>query len=262
MTGAWRNAMELTEVKFWDDYWKGCSLPSAIDEGFSFDRCLAKELRRHLTGLSGKALEVGCAPGRWMAFLHELGLVPSGIEYSRAGVDITVRNLNMQHVKYGEILCGDFLSIRPDRLFDVVISLGVIEHFDDPDAVMAKHLEWLKPGGTLVIGVPNIRGVYGVIQSILDKSVLEKHNTGVMSPGYFKKAAAVFRLDTRFLGYIGSFEPALPLTTIGWNGAAASVIKVFLAVMRRIRKIRALDNVNSRFFSSYILAVYTKRASE
>ncbi|MCR4288266.1 MAG: class I SAM-dependent methyltransferase, partial [Deltaproteobacteria bacterium] len=93
--------MELTEVKFWDDYWKGCGLPSAIDEGFSFDRCLAKELRRHLTGLSGKALEVGCAPGRWMAFLHELGLVPSGIEYSRAGVDITVRNLNMLHVKYG-----------------------------------------------------------------------------------------------------------------------------------------------------------------
>ena len=127
---------------------------------------------------------------------------------------------------------------------------------------MAKHLEWLKDGGTLVIGEPNIRGVYGVIQSILDKSELEKHNTGVMKPGYFKKAAAVFRLDTRFLGYIGSFEPALPLTTIGWNGAAASVIKVFLAVMRRIRKIRALDNVNSRFFSSYILAVYTKRASE
>lgn len=255
-------AKELTDVKFWDEYWKGCRLPSAIDEDFSFDRCLAKELRRRLTGLSGEALEVGCAPGRWMALLHELGIVPSGIEYSRAGVDITVRNLNMLHVKYGKILCGDFLSIRPDRLFDVVMSLGFIEHFDAPDAVLARHLEWLRPGGTLVIGVPNLRGVYGVIQSALDKSVLEKHNTGVMSLGYFKKAATFFRLDIRFIGYIGSFEPALPLTTRGWNGAAASVIKLFLAVMRRIRNIRVLDSVNSRFFSSYILAVYTKKAPE
>jgi SAM-dependent methyltransferase len=48
-------------------------------------------LRRHLTGLSGPVLDLGCGPGHWTAYLHSLGadvtgvdIVPEFIAHARA----------------------------------------------------------------------------------------------------------------------------------------------------------------------------------
>lgn len=48
-------------------------------------------VRRHLTGISGPVLDLGCGPGQWSAYLHSLGvdvvgvdIVPEFIAYARA----------------------------------------------------------------------------------------------------------------------------------------------------------------------------------
>lgn len=48
-------------------------------------------IRRHLTGLRGPVLDLGCGPGHWTAYLHGLGadvtgvdLVPEFVEHARA----------------------------------------------------------------------------------------------------------------------------------------------------------------------------------
>ncbi len=80
----------LTEDTFWDRYWENVTIPSCVDLKFSFDRCLAKVLLEQLKDKRGDLFEVGCAPGRWLAFLSEcLGLAPHGIEYSSAGKELT-----------------------------------------------------------------------------------------------------------------------------------------------------------------------------
>jgi len=38
--------------------------------------------------------------------------------------------------------------------------LGFIEHFDEPVGVVVRHLDLLKPGGILLLGVPNYGGIY------------------------------------------------------------------------------------------------------
>ena len=38
------------------------------------------------------------------------------------------------------------------QLFDIVYSLGFVEHFDELNIVVKKHTELLKPGGILVLG--------------------------------------------------------------------------------------------------------------
>lgn len=253
--------MGLTEVEFWEDYWAGCKLPATIDEGFSFERCLAEELRKNLSGIKGEVLEVGCAPGKWLAFAaKEMGLKPSGIEYTRAGMAATVKNLKMLDIKYGDIWEGDFFKLRPSRLFDVVMSFGFIEHFEDVDDVVRLHMEWLRPGGMLILGVPNFRGVYRPVQAILDKEILDKHNLEIMTPDYFRGLAQRHGLLIKSLGYIGSFEPALPMIKPGSGGVARTAIKGGLKILSRLRRLKAFDSVNSRFFSSYILAVYQKKA--
>lgn len=251
--------MELTEVKFWDDYWAGCKLPSMVDQNFSFERCLAQALKANLPAMDGEVLEVGCAPGKWLAFMStEFGLKPNGIEYSEAGMKATMRNFELLGLASGHVQTGDFFQIKPEQRFDVVMSFGFIEHFTDADSVAELHLQWLKPGGTLILGVPNFRGIYYYLQHVLDKGILDKHNINIMCPSYFEHLADRYQLDPLFISYIGSFEPSLPIPKAGIGGPLQIMIRAMLWLARRIRRFRWFDSVNNRLFSSYLLAIYKK----
>lgn len=254
--------MKLTEVEFWEEYWAGVTLPSVVDLTFSFERCLANELKRHLAGCSGEVLEIGCAPGKWLAFLNaELGLIPSGIEYSEAGMAATSANFSRLGITYNHIWSGDFLAIEPEERFDVVISLGFIEHFSNVDEVVARHLQWLKPGGTLVLEVPNLRGVYRPIQLVLDRSLLDKHNLEIMNLAFFRQLASRFKLTVRHIGYTGSFEPCLPVFPAGApKSIPQRIVLAFLYLLRKMRRFKALDHLNAALISAAILAVYRKEA--
>ena len=251
--------MELTEVKFWDDYWANCKLPNEVDFSFSFERCLAMNLKIFLAGCNGEVLEIGCAPGKWLAFLSgELGLKPSGIEYSSAGMLATKKNFEMLDLSYGNIWRGDFFQLPPTQKFDVVMSLGFIEHFSNVDEVIERHLQWLKAGGKLVLGVPNFCGIYKPIQFALDHSVLEKHNTEIMNVAYFQKLGELLNLKPIFIGYIGSFEPDLFILPDIPFSLKQYVLRGLLWLARRVRRLRTLDMINNSYISSYILSVYEK----
>jgi SAM-dependent methyltransferase len=250
--------MELTDVNFWEHFWATTKLPSTIDPGFAYDRCLAATLKSHLAGVTGEVLEVGCAPGKWLHFLaKELGLKPSGIEYSEAGMKATVKNFQLLGLTdAGSIRAGDFFQITPDKQFDVVMSFGFIEHFTDVDAVVERHLRWVKPGGILVLGVPNMRWIYAAAQRILNQEILDKHNTSIMNLDYFAHLERQFGLSSLFTGYIGSFEPALPIPKPKIENPWQFIVKGIIWVARRVRKIRFFDRMNHRMFSSFILAIY------
>jgi SAM-dependent methyltransferase len=253
--------MELTESEFWDNYWANLVLPVKVDRDFSFDRCLANALRIHLRGVAGSVLEIGCAPGKWLAFLaEEFGLEPSGIEFSPVGGAATLRNLELLGVKVGAIRSCDFFEVVPDRQFDLVLSLGFIEHFTDVDEVIRRHLLWLKPGGLLVLGVPNFQGINWLVQYVLDPSILDKHNLNIMNPRYLAGLAERFPLTVKCIQYIGSFEPSLPIAPPGWRVAPrVLLVKVALRIVYLVRRLRVFDELNHPSFSSYLLAVYTKR---
>lgn len=252
--------MELTESAFWDHYWANLVLPVKVDDEFSFDRCLAGALKVHLHGVKGAALEIGCAPGKWLAFLaDEMGVEPSGIEFSPVGGAATQKNLELLGVRVGAIRSCDFLAAIPDRQFDLVFSLGFIEHFTDVDEVVRRHLLWLKPGGILVLGVPNFQGINRWIQSVLDQSILDKHNLNIMNLAYLADLTERFPLTVKFVGYIGSFEPSLAIAPPGWRVAPrVLLVKIVVRIASLVRRLRVFDKLNHPSFSSYLLAVYTK----
>lgn len=250
--------MSLTDATFWENYWASCKLPNVVDEGFSFDRCLSRELEKILKDCTGNVLEVGCAPGRWLAFLAtRIGLKPSGIEYSKKGMEVTKENFSLLGIKCEDIWSGDFFEIPPQRTYDVVMSQGFIEHFDNATEVIEQHLLWLKPGGILVLGVPNFLGVYHTIQSILDPSLLEKHNLTIMNLDYFRRIGEEHKLKLKYLSYLGSFEPCLPIAPPGKSvPPKVFAMKAFLKIARLLRRPRFIDYFNHPYFSSYILSAY------
>lgn len=253
----------LTDTAFWEDYWGGFSLPDAIDESRSFDRGLAGGLRRLLRDSKGEVLEIGCAPGRWLAFLsREFGLVVSGIEYTADGAAATRRNLELLGVKNADIREADFLTTTPSPKYDVVVSLGFVEHFTDVEAVIRRHAAWARAGGQVIIGVPNFRGVHGLLQKGLDPEVLSRHNLTIMDVNRLADLGPPAGLVTESVEYLGSLEPSLPIARAGVKGLPDFFAKVALRTMRLIRRApvigRAMDDWNNPFVSSYILASYRK----
>lgn len=256
----------LTEPKFWNSYWQGQPLPSVIDKSFSFDRCLADKLeeiggsisaKNSVNGEKKSVMEIGAAPGKWLTVFSSLGMDVSGIEYSQEGIRYLRDNMNMHGVLPKELIEADFFLIKPRCEFDIVMSFGFVEHFKDVEAVILRQSEWLLPGGTLIIGVPNFRGLHGIIQKIFDREVLDYHNIGIMSRSYFQSFDGKGKLRLESFDFIGSFEPALPMTTRP-RRAKALMIRSVLKVLSLIRKLRFFDRLNSSFFSSYMLVTYVK----
>ena len=254
--------MELTEIKFWEDYWANCSLPSEVDWNFSFDRCLGSAIKKNLPTTSGEVLEVGCAPGKWLAYMaREFGLKPSGVEYSDAGMKATLENFKILGLTPDAIFTGDFFEMKPPRQFDAVMSFGFIEHFSDVDSVVERHLQWLKPGGVLILGVPNFTGIYSPIQRVLDKNILEKHNLDIMNLDYFRGLGRRLSLEPVFLDYVGSFEPTLFIANYRLGNPLQVIVRAGLWIARRIRRWRWFDRFNHHSYSGYILAIYRKSIS-
>ena len=252
--------MKLTEKVFWDEYWAKYKLPCEVNMNFSFERVLGHTFKGILKRDTSKSIfEIGCAPGKWLIFFKkEFSYKAFGLEYSQVGAKKTLDNFALQNIRVEYIYKGDFFNIQPDRQFDIVVSLGFIEHFYDVNSIVAKHIEWLKPGGQLILGVPNFRGINYFIQHILDDSIIKKHNLKIMNKRFFEELTHRFPLNLKFLKYCCSFEPALFIPKKGKNNVAQFILRGFLLTARHIRHFHVCDCINSRFFSSYILSVYEK----
>ena len=95
------------------------------------------------TGL--KILEIGGAPGQFLAYLaKEFGYSAHAIDYSSIGCDKTLEafeGVNLDLTIWNRDI---FCDISDLPLFDIVFSMGFIEHFNDLDAIVGKHVELLK----------------------------------------------------------------------------------------------------------------------
>lgn len=66
---------------------------------------------------------------------------------------------------------GDALAIsEPERLYDIVFSVGLIEHFDPPGTarVVAAHFKFLRPGGTAIITFPTPTWLYRSVRGLAE----------------------------------------------------------------------------------------------
>ncbi len=243
----------IVDKSFWEEeYFGGESLPSRPDPTMAFERCLMAGLEQHAAVTNGASvIEAGCAPAKWLAFYAErFGARVSGIEYSAQGAALSRENLRLCGVDDAEIVEGDFFEVPPSP-HDLVLSLGFIEHFDDLEGAFARHVEFLAPGGRLVIGVPNYRGANALVQRWADPEHLALHNTDAMRPSWLREVGARSGLTVEHVGYLGGFDPIIIKVT------RRSAL-LWTIPEGRWRRLAVADRVNHGLLSSYLLAVYRR----
>ena len=112
-----------------------------------FYRMYRAEVLERVKGLRGEeVLEIGCGEG--IMFDH-VGITP-------VQMDVSMRRLSRAREKNGAVLCADgyFLPFR-DQAFSTVLLVAVLEHTREPWRILAEARRVLKPGGRVVIVVPN-----------------------------------------------------------------------------------------------------------
>jgi SAM-dependent methyltransferase len=168
-----------------------------------FDRYLPKDPT--LT-----AAELGGAPGQYLAYVRRnFGYRVTSIDYSRVGCKKTVENFRLLGLEGAVIEADIFADVSADSRFDVVYSLGLIEHFSDRVAVVDRHVRLLEPGGYLVLGVPNLRGVYGWFMRRLRPTTYGTHEIAAMNIESWGEFETRLELHTIFKDYVGGFEPRI-----------------------------------------------------
>ncbi|WP_333655645.1 class I SAM-dependent methyltransferase [Dissulfurispira sp.] len=109
-----------------------------------------------------KILDVGCGNGGYLLSLKSLGWDACTQIY---GIDFP--NEALEHLKEHEhinIIEGNFLDTNlPENFFDIITLRHVLEHLNDPASALKKAFAILKPGGIILINVPNFKSFEALV---------------------------------------------------------------------------------------------------
>lgn len=97
----------------------------------------------------GSAFEMGCGNGLMLDTLRRWGWQVIGSERTEEAAQIARDQFGLT------VLGGGIETLDPNASFDLILLNQVLEHLEDPSATVAILAARLKPGGRLIINVPN-----------------------------------------------------------------------------------------------------------
>lgn len=172
-------ASPLTDESYWTTLWDGQQHKVRhLRWAYVANRQLSKLFHRALADIKHpKLIELGCADSLWLPYLAKNYEGECyGVDFSELGCQLAQRNLALADAE-GKILCEDIFSFTKTQVaeFDFVYSMGLIEHFTSPQAVLEEMYSLLKPGGVMLTVIPNLRGMYTPIARIASPTLLATH---------------------------------------------------------------------------------------
>lgn len=188
----------ITDKEFWDNYWSNYRYDK-VPQKVVFEKFMPK-----LTW-GQSFIEIGGFPGVFAACFYRRGVSDVTILDFHINKQI-VRNFErVNQLPEGTIQCieSDFFAFSSDRKYDVVFSSGFIEHFEDTQDVISRHVDLLSEKGQLLILIPNFLGLNGKLQRRFDRENLEAHNLQSMEIPYLKEIMRTFNLRDISVDYIG-----------------------------------------------------------
>jgi SAM-dependent methyltransferase len=245
---------ELTDKAFWANYWESKKdLAFEVPRDYTFHKLLRQIVAENKVET---AIELGGFPGYYAIFLKKYFGVETTLFdfYVHRPILAEVLQANQLGEKDVEVIEGDLFKYQPDKQYDLVLSCGLIEHFNDTKDIIARHLSFLKPGGTLFITLPNFTGVNGWVQRKFDRGNYDKHNISSMDPELLATYCRDLGLKDVEAYYYGKYSIWLEN-----RDQQTSLVKGFIKALWFAGKVATkIIPVESRRLSPYIILKATK----
>lgn len=133
--------------------WDATEADTAVAEAFDW------------TGLH--VLDIGCGTGRCARKLRDAGTAEVvAVDYSQEAIRLATSETTSGGI---EFVCSDFLEFTPAMPFDGIVTLGTIEHMDDPVTFLRHAARQLKPRGKMIVTCPHFINLRGIVWMTLSK---------------------------------------------------------------------------------------------
>lgn len=150
---------------------------------------------------------------------------------------------------------SDFLTYNSDEKYDIVISNGFVEHFENWHNILERHFNLLSERGVLLVIIPNFLEINGYCQKIFDKNNFKKHNLKAMDIKEIQIFLNTKKYTNSLVRYIGKptiwIEPDAPV-----NQLTKTIINYLRKVLKRI------PFKKNKLLAPYILIIALKNQQE
>lgn len=131
--------------RFWDD-------STAIEDVYDNGGRILAALTQVVPPAGARILEVGAGSGRDSLELQRRGAEVWVVDYTPSALGLIARQPDGARLRR---VCGNAFQLPfADASFDAVFHQGLLEHFRDPAGLLAENARVLKPGGVLLVDVP------------------------------------------------------------------------------------------------------------
>ncbi len=123
----------------------------------------ARQIAASLVPMGSRVLDIGCGWGQVAKWLKPRGCRVIGVEPDGERLQQGAEYFEATHVGTAENLAE--LGLEPAS-FDALMLADVLEHLPDPWSTLESLLPYVKPGGRVVISIPNVAN-YGARLNLL-----------------------------------------------------------------------------------------------
>jgi 2-polyprenyl-3-methyl-5-hydroxy-6-metoxy-1,4-benzoquinol methylase len=189
--------VEFTDDKFWKLYWDKHNFEK---KGSVFFENLVKDFPRNT-----KLLEIGGFPGKFAAYFIkkfncDVTILDSYIDSVKIRKVEEINGIEPNSIKY---IKANFLDALLNEDYDIVCSLGFLEHFINTKDIIERHLQCLKKGGILFITIPNFKSINGLVQRIFHRENYIRHNIKCMDVPLLEGILKKLEMEKFIVEYYG-----------------------------------------------------------
>ena len=136
-------------------YYPSRYYPTVVLDEAQFERSIGRYQKEKVRFVrqyrnSGKILDIGCGAGYFLHEAAQSGFEAEGLEFSRETAAFGRSHWNLR-ITEGDLLSSSFA----DGSFDIITFWQVLEHLPKIPEALERVRSLLRPGGLLVIAVPN-----------------------------------------------------------------------------------------------------------
>ena len=111
----------------------------------------SSEVLKSISWKNKQVLDVGCGTGLFSYLAAKKGAKVTGIDYSKEAINVAQKSHTHPNLLFQNFDISNF----PTKKFDIIVSLGTLEHMDNPFQILKKFKKFLKNNGKIIITSPN-----------------------------------------------------------------------------------------------------------